>query len=117
MNILDYLIGNTDRHWGNWGVLVDNQTNVPIRLYDLMDFNKAFQSYDTIEGARCLTSETIKTQKEAAIEAVKAIGLNQLKEIPPEWFGDEERREMFYPFFCMLQKSNLRLIDDCANIN
>lgn len=22
MNIVDYLIGNTDRHWGNWSVLV-----------------------------------------------------------------------------------------------
>lgn len=19
MNIVDYLVGNTDRHWGNWG--------------------------------------------------------------------------------------------------
>jgi hypothetical protein len=27
MNILDYLIGNTDRHWGNWGLFVDNATN------------------------------------------------------------------------------------------
>ena len=26
MNILDYLVGNTDRHWGNWGFLVDNET-------------------------------------------------------------------------------------------
>ena len=24
MNILDYLVGNTDRHWENWGLLVDN---------------------------------------------------------------------------------------------
>ena len=23
MNILDYLVGNTDRHWENWGLLVD----------------------------------------------------------------------------------------------
>ena len=39
MNILDYLVGNTDRHWENWGLLVDNETNRPIRLHDLMDFN------------------------------------------------------------------------------
>ena len=43
MNILDYLVGNTDRHWENWGLLVDNETNQPIRLHDLMDFNRAFQ--------------------------------------------------------------------------
>lgn len=56
MNILDYLIGNTDRHWGNWGALVDNETNRPLRLHPLMDFNKAFLSYDRIEGGNCLTS-------------------------------------------------------------
>ena len=39
MNILDYLTGNTDRHWGNWGFLIDNQTNTPISLPPLMDFN------------------------------------------------------------------------------
>ena len=55
MNIIDYLIGNTDRHWGNWSFLVDNRTNKPPRLFPLMDFNKAFQAYDTLEGSRCLT--------------------------------------------------------------
>lgn len=96
MNILDYLVGNTDRHWGNWGVLVDNHTNKPIRLYDLMDFNKAFQSYDTLEGANCLTTKNPMTQKEAAIEAVRHIGLNQISEVSPEWFADAGQKEMFY---------------------
>lgn len=98
MNILDYLVGNTDRHWGNWGVLVDNKTNTPIRLYDLMDFNKSFQSYDTMEGANCRTVPmgVIMTQKEAAIEAVKQVGLNQIKEIPSQWFKDVARKNMFY---------------------
>ena len=27
MNIIDYLVGNTDRHPENWGLLVDNKTN------------------------------------------------------------------------------------------
>lgn len=95
MNILDYLIGNTDRHWGNWGVLVDNETGNPVRLYDLMDFNKAFGAYDTIDGANCLTSEKKQTQKEAALEAVSKIGLNQVKEIEPEWFEDGQKYNMF----------------------
>ena len=51
MNILDYLVGNTDRHWENWGLLVDNETNQPIRLHDLMDFNRAFQQYN--HAGRC----------------------------------------------------------------
>lgn len=38
----------------------------------------------------------LMTQKEAAIEAVKVIGLNQLNKVSAEWFADEERREMFF---------------------
>lgn len=33
MNILDYLVGNTDRHPENWGFLIDNETNRPVSLY------------------------------------------------------------------------------------
>ena len=104
MNIIDYLIGNTDRHWGNWGLLLDNETNKPIRLYDLMDFNKAFQAYDTIEGANCLTTPNKMSQKEAAIEAVQKIGLNQIKEIDYSWFKDNSQREMFINRLEILKK-------------
>lgn len=89
MNILDYLIGNIDRHWENWGVLVDNSNNKPVRLYDLMDFNKAFGEYDNIEGSPSLT-ERGKSQKQAAIEAVRKIGLNQIKNIDIDWFKEKQ---------------------------
>ena len=45
----------TDRHWGNWGLLVDNSTNRPVSLHPLMDFNQAFHSYEDLEGANCQT--------------------------------------------------------------
>lgn len=105
MNILDYLIGNTDRHWGNWGVLVDNSTNLPIRLYDLMDFNKAFEAYDTLDGANCLTSPERINQREAAADAVQKIGLNQIAEISPEWFPDAAIKDMFFQRLQLLQKT------------
>ena len=60
MNILDYLIGSTDRHWKNRGVMVDNETNKPIRLYDLMDFNQAFNSYN--RHGRCQLSDRKGTE-------------------------------------------------------
>lgn len=103
MNIIDYLIGNTDRHWGNWGVLVDNNTNQPIRLYDLMDFNKAFQAYDTLEGANCLTTNKKQSQKEAALAAVKEVGLNRIKDVDPVWFPNDSIREMFQRRLALLQ--------------
>ena len=84
-------------------MLVDNATNRPLRLYDLMDFNKAFQSYDTLEGANCLTCGDGKSQREAAIEAVKEIGLNQIKEIDKQWFSDAAVGEMFQKRLNMLK--------------
>lgn len=95
MNIVDYLIGNTDRHWGNWGFFVDNNTNKLQGLYYLMDFNKSFLSYDNIDGALCQTADRKITQREAAIEAVEKIGLNQISEVQEEWFSDEKTKDMF----------------------
>ena len=75
MNLIDYLVGNTDRHWGNWGFLVDNRTNRLGKLHPLMDFNKAFLAYDSIEGARCLPNAERQSQLDAAIEAVRQVGM------------------------------------------
>ena len=97
MNILDYLVGNTDRHWENWGLLVDNETNQPIRLHHLMDFNRAFQQYDILDGASCLTvGKRHLRQREAALEAVRNIDLNQLHNVDGTIFrGYKIRKDLF----------------------
>lgn len=106
MNILDYLVGNTDRHPENWGFFIDNATNQPISLYPLMDFNMSFQTYDKLDGANCQTVGSRKlTQREAAIEAVKEIGLRQVRDIDMTVFGSmEQEREMFQLRLAELQK-------------
>ncbi|MDO4649928.1 MAG: hypothetical protein Q4B26_14910 [Eubacteriales bacterium] len=105
MNIIDYLVGNTDRHWGNWGVLVDNNTNRPIRLHDLMDFNRAFHAYDTMDGANCQTTFGRKyTQKEAAIDAVRSIGFQPEKAFDAALFSElPQYYEMFSQRVKLLQ--------------
>lgn len=97
MNILDYLVGNTDRHPENWGFLIDNATNQPVSLYPIMDFNMSFRTYDQLEGANCQTVIPRKlTQREAAIEAVQTIGLRQIRAVDLAIFdGMEQEREMF----------------------
>ena len=95
MNIIDYLVGNTDRHWGNWGFLIDNGTNRPIKLHPLMDFNKSFLAYDTLEGTRCLTTESPMSQMEAALLGVSIVGLNQQREVLRKWFMDDSLWDMF----------------------
>ena len=62
----------------------------------MMDYNKAFLSYDTVEGALCQTTENRVSQKQAAIEAVKEIGLNQIKEIDRSLFSNEKIADMFF---------------------
>ena len=98
MNILDYLVGNTDRHPENWGFLIDNETNQYLSLYPIMDFNQSFYSYDTLEGARCQTVLPKQmTQREAAIKAVQKTGLGLVREIDPALFGKHEAwRRMFF---------------------
>ena len=96
MNLLDYLVGNTDRHWGNWGFFVDNRTNKLKKLYPLMDFNKSFLAYDTLDGVRCQTTGRKLSQREAALEAVQSVGLNQCEEVLPAWFHNPAIREMFF---------------------
>ena len=71
-----------------------------IRLHDLMDFNRAFQQYDTPEGANCLTvGKRHLSQKDAAVEAVRNIGLNQVRQVEhavfsghPAWKATFEER-------------------------
>ena len=106
MNILDYLVGNTDRHPENWGFWVDNQTNEYLSLYPIMDFNQSFGSYDTLDGANCQTVYPQKmTQREAAIEATRQIGLRQITEIDGLWFGNETAwKEMFFKRLNELKK-------------
>lgn len=106
MNILDYLIGNTDRHPENWGFLVDNQTNEYLSLYPIMDLNKSFESYDTMDGANCQTVlPKRQTQREAAIDAVREIGMNQICEIREEMFRDAPQwKDMFFAILEELKK-------------
>lgn len=107
MNIVDYLVGNTDRHWGNWGFAVNNNDNSIIKLHALMDFNKAFNSYDTVDGAKCQTTLSNMSQKQAAVEAVKKVGLNQICEIDRAWFENVEIYEMFNKRLSVLKNALL----------
>ena len=109
MNILDYLVGNTDRHWENWGLLVDNETNKPVRLHDLMDFNRAFQQYDTLDGVNCLTAgKRHLNQREAAVEAVQKVGLNQIGPVDGVVFAEHENwKEKFQRRLSVLKNSEI----------
>ena len=61
--------------------------NKTVRLHDLMDFNRAFQQYDILDGASCLTvGKRHLSQREAAMEALRKIGLNQFVDVAVDIF-------------------------------
>lgn len=45
MGIADYLIGNSDRHDGNWGFYYDSKTTRILGCHPLYDHNNAFNAY------------------------------------------------------------------------
>ena len=61
-----------------------------------MDFNKTFLRYDTIDGARCQTNSKNQSQREAAVAAAQAVGVNQIAEVDPAWFTEPGVRDMFF---------------------
>ena len=65
--------------------------------HDLQAFNRTVQQHDTLDGANCLTiGKRHLSQREAAVEAVQAIGLNQIRDVESAVFaGYEEYGEMF----------------------
>jgi hypothetical protein len=98
MIVIDYLIGNTDRHYGNFGLLRDSITlkyvdALPIydcgtSLWNLLDKSKIRADDD-------IPNESFKNSQEANIEFVKDFGLLKLDGL------DAIAKEVFdaYPIF------------------
>lgn len=83
-----------------------NANNKPVSLHPLMDFNKTFNAYDKVDGSNCQTCFGKRmTQKDAALEAVGKIGLNQIREVNRDWFQYfPEYIDMFYERLEILKK-------------
>ena len=55
MNILDYLIGNTDRHPENWGFLLANSDDNLLAFFEKLEFTWA--------NHRCFLSSAVRKLK------------------------------------------------------
>lgn len=73
MQIVDYILGNEDRHGANFGFFMENESGKLLGLYPLMDHDHAFSEEETILSQ---TSEEKETLKEAAYDAIYHIKLN-----------------------------------------
>ena len=64
MMIFDALISNTDRHFGNFGLLVDKETNKPIAFAPIFDNWMSLFNY-AIEDDLCEIEKYAKTRTPA----------------------------------------------------
>ena len=46
--IVDYILGNEDRHGANFGFFMENESGKLLGLYPLMDHDHAFSEEETI---------------------------------------------------------------------
>ena len=73
MQVADYILGNEDRHGGNFGFFMDNQNGKLLGLYPLMDHDHAFSDEEAIPSQ---TSERNETLRQAAQEAITHVNLD-----------------------------------------
>lgn len=93
--VTDYLISNNDRHTGNWGFYMDNQTGKLTGLHPIFDHNNAFATQDLrrSDGGESLMMEG-KKKREAAKYAVKHCDYH-IEKIPSSVFINKEHEATF----------------------
>ena len=101
--VVDYLISNSDRHGGNWGFYMNNQTGKLIRMHPLFDHNNAFDTefMKNPDGGICQLIPG-KTQKQAALYAIKHCDFRCIKPVTKDMFINEIMYESFMSRACEL---------------
>lgn len=94
--VVDYLISNSDRHETNWGFYMNNQTGKIIGHHPLFDHNNAFDEsfMRDKDGGACQLIPG-KSQREAALYAIKKCDFRCTKPVKKAIFIDEETYESF----------------------
>lgn len=94
--VIDYLCANRDRHDGNWGIYMDNNTGKPVCLHPLYDHNNAFDK-DFLKDPTGGICQLIpgKTMKEAAQYAITRCDFRCVKPVTKDMFFDKEYYKVF----------------------
>jgi hypothetical protein len=96
MNVVDYLLENSDRHGQNWGFYMDNKTGDLIKLHPLYDHNNAFDSewLHTTDGGPSLLYQG-KSKLEVAKNSLRKCNLQLQGKIKRSEFVKNEHMQVF----------------------
>ena len=113
--IVDYLCSNRDRHDGNWGFFMNNKIGSLICLHPLFDHNNCFD-IDFMKDETGGVCQLIpgKSQKEAALYAIKHCDFRCTKAITKDMFLDNDMYKSFMDRACILglyKKQKLSIFD------
>ena len=122
MLIFDGLIGNTDRHLGNWGFLFDTNTNEILKLHPLFDHNIAIDVSSYSDDPHIVEQPFLENL--SIVEAAKKALLllpefkSQLYKLE-QWYHSIKTQELFYRLYNREDELNylLQLLHEITNIN
>lgn len=90
MQVADYILGNEDRHGGNFGFFMDNRNGKILGLYPLMDHDHAFSDEEAIPSQTSEQDETLQQAANKAIGHVK-MDFDKVMEMErPKDLGEEQ---------------------------
>lgn len=94
--VVDYLISNPDRHSGNWGFFMDDDTGKITGMHPMFDHNNAFDSADMQEpdGGKSQMMEG-KSKQEAAKYAIKHCDFRCIKPVTRSMFINYKHYKSF----------------------
>lgn len=107
MNIVDYLLSNSDRHMMNWGFYQNNNTGELICCHPLYDHNNAFDEELLWEDKNSLVWPDL-SMKEAALKSLKICDFHFTKQIKNAYFVTEEHKESFIKKACDIGIAKIR---------
>lgn len=118
MNIVDYLISNADRHFGNWGFYMGNISGEIKKCHPLYDHNNAFDknTMNERDGSFNMIFANY-SKKECAEYALKNCDFKITGEITPSMFIDKNHYESFLERasdlgICEVKKSRFPFVKD-----
>jgi hypothetical protein len=95
MNVVDYVVGNEDRHGQNWGFYMGNKSGDLTMLHPLYDHNNAFgeENIDDIEGGASIIMSG-HSKFEVAKYSIRKCDLRLVEDIKKSVFVNGKHMEM-----------------------
>ncbi len=114
MFIIDSLIGNNDRNNGNWGILVDKNTN-KVNIAPVYDNGASFNNSISDERIKLILENEEKFINSVYNSSISAFSKNDKKINPLKYIESMENKDLNYAILRIVPRINLKEIEEIIN--